>query len=98
MAHTLGSGDRLAQGAIKATYLVRDEKPISDEKWEEMFPKKAVKPVEVFYMFKCPVHGIFLSTKKCFLKGGYPQLDESKTSKCRVEDCDEVSVYADYKK
>lgn len=37
MGHTLGSGDKLARGAIKASYLVRDEKEISQEKWNEMF-------------------------------------------------------------
>jgi 3-phenylpropionate/cinnamic acid dioxygenase small subunit len=37
MAHTLGSGDRLARGAVKATFMVRDAKNISDKKWAEMF-------------------------------------------------------------
>ena len=44
MAHTLGSGDRLARGAVKASFTVRDSKTISDAKWSEMFddfdPKK----------------------------------------------------------
>ncbi len=44
MAHSAGSGDRLARGATRAIYTVRDEKTISQKKWDEMFgdfdPKK----------------------------------------------------------
>jgi hypothetical protein len=36
MAHGLGSGDRLARGAVSASYLTT-EKKISDKKWSEMF-------------------------------------------------------------
>ena len=36
MAHTLGSGDVLARGAVRASYLTT-EKKITDEKWAEMF-------------------------------------------------------------
>ena len=37
MAHSAGSGDALARGAIRVTYTVRDEKTISQKKWDEMF-------------------------------------------------------------
>ena len=37
MAHNVGSGDKLARGAVRATYMVRDEVSISDKKWKEMF-------------------------------------------------------------
>ena len=37
MGHGLGSGDRLARGATKAIYTVRDEKTVSQKKWDEMF-------------------------------------------------------------
>jgi hypothetical protein len=37
MSHSAGSGDTLARGAIRATYAVRDEKSISQKKWDEMF-------------------------------------------------------------
>ncbi len=44
MAHSAGSGDRLARGATRAIYTVRDEVSVTDEKWNEMFgdfdPKK----------------------------------------------------------
>jgi hypothetical protein len=36
MAHGLGSGDKLARGAVSATYLTT-EKKISDAKWDAMF-------------------------------------------------------------
>lgn len=36
MAHTLGSGDRLARGAVSASYTVT-EKKISQKKWNDMF-------------------------------------------------------------
>ena len=32
MAHSAGSGDALARGAIRVTYTVRDEKTIQSEK------------------------------------------------------------------
>ena len=37
MAHSAGSGDALARGAIRVTYTVRDEKTISQKKWDDMF-------------------------------------------------------------
>ena len=37
MAHGPGSGDSLARGAIRQTYAVRDEKTISQKKWDAMF-------------------------------------------------------------
>ena len=37
MAHSAGSGDVLARGGIRATYAVRDEKSITQKKWDEMF-------------------------------------------------------------
>lgn len=37
MAHSAGSGDKLARGAVRATFLVRDEKTISQKKWDAMF-------------------------------------------------------------
>jgi hypothetical protein len=37
MSHSAGSGDKLARGAIKATYLVSEDKRISQKKWDEMF-------------------------------------------------------------
>jgi hypothetical protein len=37
MAHSAGSGDTLARGAIRAVYTVRDEKTITQKKWDEMF-------------------------------------------------------------
>lgn len=36
MGHSAGSGDKLARGAVKASYLTT-EKKISQEKWDEMF-------------------------------------------------------------
>ncbi len=36
MAHGLGSGDRLARGAVSASYLTT-EKKITDAKWDAMF-------------------------------------------------------------
>ena len=32
-----GSGDKLARGANKASYLVSEDKRISQKKWDEMF-------------------------------------------------------------
>ena len=37
MAHSAGSGDTLARGAIRAVYTVRDEKTISQSAWDSMF-------------------------------------------------------------
>lgn len=37
MAHSAGSGDKLARGAVRAVYTVRDEVSVSDKKWKEMF-------------------------------------------------------------
>ena len=45
MAHSAGSGDALARGAIRVTYTVRDEKTISQKKWDDMF--KDFDPEEV---------------------------------------------------
>lgn len=36
MAHGAGSGDKLARGAVKASYLTT-EKAISQKKWDSMF-------------------------------------------------------------
>lgn len=33
----VGSGDKLARGARRAIYLVRDEATIAQEKWDAMF-------------------------------------------------------------
>ena len=35
--HGAGSGDKLARGARKASYLVAEDKRISQEKWDRMF-------------------------------------------------------------
>jgi len=37
MAHSAGSGDKLARGARSAIYTVRDEVSVSQKKWDEMF-------------------------------------------------------------
>jgi hypothetical protein len=37
VAHNVGSGDRLARGAVSATFTVRDEVSISQKKWNAMF-------------------------------------------------------------
>lgn len=36
MGHSAGSGDRLARGAVSASYLTT-EKPITKKKWDDMF-------------------------------------------------------------
>jgi hypothetical protein len=36
MGHSAGSGDRLARGAVKASYLTT-EKTITDKKWNDIF-------------------------------------------------------------
>lgn len=36
MGHSAGSGDRLARGAVSASYLTT-EKKISDKKWDDIF-------------------------------------------------------------
>jgi hypothetical protein len=44
MAHSAGSGDKLARGAVRAVYMVRDEKSVTQDAWDAMFadfdPKK----------------------------------------------------------
>lgn len=37
MSHSLGSGDVLARGAVRASYTVRDTKTISEDAWARMF-------------------------------------------------------------
>lgn len=32
-----GSGDKLARGNVRATYLVSEDKRISQDKWDDMF-------------------------------------------------------------
>jgi hypothetical protein len=32
-----GSGDKLARGASKASYIVTEDKRVSQEKWDDMF-------------------------------------------------------------
>lgn len=36
MGHSAGSGDKLARGAVKASYLTT-EKKITQKKWDDMF-------------------------------------------------------------
>jgi len=89
----VGSGDKLARGAIKATYLV-SENTLAQEKWNDMFRKE---PVErAVYKFTCPVHGEFVSERKCFLSGGYPLYDETLTTRCTIDDCGEKLTVSGY--
>jgi hypothetical protein len=37
MARGAGSGDKLARGSVRASYLVSENKPISKRKWDDMF-------------------------------------------------------------
>jgi len=94
MGHSAGSGDKLARGAVRASYLV-SETSITDKDWKRMFPKKAEEKKAV-YLFKCPVHGTFESQREFFISGGYPQLDEYTVGKCLVENCGEKSEYAGF--
>ena len=95
MGHSAGSGDKLARGCVRASYLTT-EKKISQKKWDSMFPKKKAEETKGVYIFKCPVHGTYESTREFFVSGGYPQLDELTTGKCLDENCDERGVYAGF--
>src|SRR5271157_2127878 len=90
----VGSGDKLARGARRAVYLVRDEVTIEQEKWNDMFRKEPVK--RALYKFTCPVHGEFVSERKCFLSGGYPLYDETLTTRCTIDDCGEKLTVSGY--
>ena len=88
-------GDVLARGGVRM-----DSAPgagVSKEKWDQIFGEEDGVVKKAVYVFKCPIHGIFAHSKKeFFLSGGYPQLDESITSECLIEDCDEVAVYSGF--
>lgn len=94
MAHNVGSGDKLARGAVRAVYTVRDEVTISQNKWNEMFPKEKAAEVKANYKFNCEEHGIFTSYREFYISGGYPQLNEYAKGKCPT--CEGVSEYAGY--
>jgi len=93
VAIDIGKGDKLASGAIRATFRM----PSVDQKtWNKIFNKKPEPVKKAVYLFECPVHGRFASDREFFLSGGYPQLDELTTHKCFDENCDERAVYAGY--
>ena len=91
----VGSGDKLARGAIRATYLV-SENTLTEERWKEIFgPPEPVR--KAWYEVTCPVHGKVIDTdRECFLSGGYPLYDETLVVKCPAADCDEKAPVSGY--
>lgn len=88
----LGSGDKLARGAVRATF-GPSSAAVSDEKWREAFGTSEVK--KAVYIFACPVHGYFENKTEFYISGGYPQgPDKYKTGKCPK--CEETSVYSGF--
>lgn len=90
-------GDVLARGGVRMDLAPGSN--ATQEQWDKAFGES--EPVEkANYVFKCSVHGtlpVVVSSKtEFFLSGGYPQLDESKTSKCTEENCDEITTYNGY--
>lgn len=88
MQKGLGSGDRLARGAVSAAFPPMGE-GVSRTQWAERVEGKVPEVTKAFYVFTCPVHGQFESKVECFLSGGYPLFDTYKTGKCADPDCDE---------
>lgn len=94
-------GDALARGAARYTFQPAGQK-LSRDEWEKIFADGAVPEVKGVYLFKCPIHGQFESTREFYLSGGFPELDEKYAKgKCPVEasgeTCDEVSEYDGYR-
>ncbi len=94
VAADIGKGDKLASGAIRATFSMPQ---VNQRTWNKIFNKKHEPIKKAVYLFKCPIHGPFVSNKEFFLSGGYPKLDELTTCKCFNENCDERAVYAGYR-
>lgn len=91
-----GSGDKLARGAHKASYLVT-ENSVTNRKWNSMFKGSGEPELKAVYCLECPVHGVFKTKKEFFLSGGYPQGPDSYvTGKCFNPDCDEKAAYNGY--
>jgi len=88
-------GDSLARGATHYTFKPMGQH-LTDEEWDAMMKKEDLPIRKGVYLFACPVHGPFRSTREAFISGGYPLVDEYTKGKCPVEDCDEASVYAGF--
>ncbi len=89
-------GDVLARGGVRCTFKPMGQK-MSKEAWEGMFEKDETPVVKAVYIFKCPVHGDFVSEREAFVSGGFPLLNEYATGKCPVTGCEEKSIYDGYK-
>lgn len=86
-------GDVLARGGVRATWAPGSN--VTRKQWDRIFKEEA--PVKkAVYLFRCPVHGIFSTKIEFFLSGGYPQLNEYKTSECLIKGCDEIAVYSGF--
>lgn len=87
-------GDVLARGGVRMD--IAPGSNATQEKWDKAFGEpEPMKKAQ--YVFECPTHGKFTNGQECFLSGGYPLLDEYKTSKCVRfdEGCEEVAKYAE---
>lgn len=90
-------GDFLARGGHRFTFKPMGEKK-TDEQWAAMFQEEKAPEIKVLYIFKCPVHGDYVSDREAYLSGGYPLVNEYAKGKCPKDDCGEKSEYAGYQK
>src|SRR6266702_2104558 len=96
-------GDRLARGAASHTFRPMGEK-VSRENWDDMFAGEEEPVVKVTYILYCPIHGEYDTDRVAYVSGGYPQLDENLSVKCRRDDqvggesCGEQAVYAGHER
>ena len=89
-------GDVLARGGVRCTFKPMGQK-MSKESWEKLFEKDETPVVKAVYVFKCPVHGEFVSDRETFVSGGFPLVNEYAKGVCPTTDCGEKSDYAGYK-
>ncbi len=90
-------GDVLARGGHRCTFKPMGQK-LTDQQWAAMFQEEKTPEVKVIYIFKCPIHGDFVSDREAFESGGYPLVNEYAKGTCLIKDCGEKSDYAGYKK
>lgn len=88
-------GDRLARGAASFTFKPMGEK-LTRENWDKIFDQDEEPVVKAVYLLECPVHGVYKTDRECFVSGGFPQLDETLTVRCKIDRCGEVTKYAGY--
>jgi len=88
MPSDVGSGDRLARGAVRATFR-SDGRKMTDAQWNKKFEGSTGQQFQ--YLYECPTHGHFAADRASDIFFGAPY--EGKTSKCLVDGCDETAVY-----